>query len=141
MRKFLLIAISVASLFGVGIAARSNGSPTTGVTSLQLAQSPNCDDPQNQSEMNDCAGIAYQNADRKLNQVYQQLLPKLPASRKQKLIVAQQAWIKFRDTSCDFERSAVEGGSLAPTIYGGCLATVTEQRTKDLQGYLEEAQQ
>lgn len=141
MRKFLLIAISVASLFGVGMAARSIGSPTTGVTSLQLAQSPNCDDPQNQSEMNDCAGIAYQNADRKLNQVYQQLLPKLPASRKQKLIVAQQAWIKFRDTSCDFERSAVEGGSLAPTIYGGCLATVTEQRTKDLQGYLEEAQQ
>lgn len=138
MRKFLLIALSVASLFGVGIAARSNGSPTTGVTSLQLAQSPNCDDPQNQSEMNDCAGIAYQNADRKLNQVYQQLLPKLPASRKQKLIVAQQAWIKFRDTSCDFERSAVEGGSLAPTIYGSCLATVTEQRTKDLQGYLEE---
>lgn len=138
MRKFLLTVLSITSLFAVGMAARSIGSPTTGVTGLQLAQRPNCDDPQNQSEMNICAGIAYQNADRQLNQVYQQLLPKLPASRKQKLITAQQAWIKFRDSSCDFERSAFEGGSMAPMIYGSCLATVTEQRTKDLQGYLED---
>ena len=138
MRKFLLTVLSITSLFAVGMAARSIGSPTTGVTGVQLAQSPNCDDPQNQSDMNICAGIAYQNADRQLNQVYQQLLPKLPASRKQKLITAQQAWIKFRDSSCDFERSAFEGGTMAPTIYGSCLATVTEQRTKDLQRYLED---
>ena len=66
-----------------------------------------------------------------------QLLPKLSAARKQKLISAQQAWIKFRDSSCEFERSAYEGGSMAPMIYGFCLADVTEQRTKDLQRYLE----
>ncbi|NCS48157.1 MAG: lysozyme inhibitor LprI family protein [Microcystis aeruginosa BK11-02] len=121
------------------MATRGIASPTSAATNLQLAQRPNCNNPQTQSEMNICASIAYQNADRKLNQVYRQLLPKLSASRKQKLISAQQAWIKFRDSSCEFERSAYEGGSMAPMIYGFCLADVTEQRTKDLQRYLEDS--
>ncbi|MCA2506058.1 MAG: lysozyme inhibitor LprI family protein [Microcystis sp. M54BS1] len=139
MHKFLLTLLSIASLFAVGMATPSIASPTSAATNLQLAQRPNCNNPQTQSEMNICASIAYQNADRKLNQVYRQLLPKLSAARKQKLIAAQQAWIKFRDSSCEFERSAYEGGSLAPMIYGFCLANVTEQRTKDLRRYLEDS--
>ena len=139
MGKFLLTVLSIASLLAVGMATRGIASPTSAATNLQLAQRPNCNNPQTQSEMNICASIAYQNADRKLNQVYRQLLPKLSASRKQKLISAQQAWIKFRDSSCEFERSAYEGGSMAPMIYGFCLAAVTEQRTKDLRRYLEDS--
>jgi uncharacterized protein YecT (DUF1311 family) len=139
MGKFLLTVLSIASLLAVGMATRGIASPTSAATNLQLAQRPNCNNPQTQSEMNICASIAYQNADRKLNQVYRQLLPKLSAARKQKLISAQQAWIKFRDSSCEFERSAYEGGSLAPMIYGFCLANVTEQRTKDLRRYLEDS--
>ena len=139
MHKFLLTLLSIASLLAVGMATRGIASPTSAATNLQLAQRPNCNNPQTQSEMNICASIAYQNADRKLNQVYRQLLPKLSAARKQKLISAQQAWIKFRDSSCEFERSAYEGGSLAPMIYGFCLANVTEQRTKDLRRYLEDS--
>jgi uncharacterized protein YecT (DUF1311 family) len=139
MDKFLLTLLSIASLLAVAMATPSIASPASGTTNLQLAQNPNCNNPQTQSEMNICASIAYQNADRKLNQVYRQLLPKLSAARKQKLITAQQAWIKFRDSSCEFERSAYEGGSLAPMIYGFCLANVTEQRTKDLRRYLEDS--
>jgi uncharacterized protein YecT (DUF1311 family) len=139
MGKFLLTVLSIASLLAVGMATRGIASPTSAATNLQLAQRPNCNNPQTQSEMNICASIAYQNADRKLNQVYRQLLPKLSAARKQKLISTQQAWIKFRDSSCEFERSAYEGGSMAPMIYGFCLADVTEQRTKDLQRYLEDS--
>jgi uncharacterized protein YecT (DUF1311 family) len=139
MHKFLLTLLSIASLLAVGMATPSIAGPTSAATNLQLAQRPNCNNPQTQSEMNICASIAYQNADRKLNQVYRQLLPKLSAARKQKLITAQQAWIKFRDSSCEFERSAYEGGSMAPMIYGFCLADVTEQRTKDLRRYLEDS--
>ncbi|MCA2701203.1 MAG: lysozyme inhibitor LprI family protein [Microcystis sp. M179S2] len=139
MHKFLLTLLSIASLFAVGMATPGIASPTSAATNLQLAQRPNCNNPQTQSQMNICASIAYQNADRKLNQVYRQLLPKLSAARKQKLITAQQAWIKFRDSSCEFERSAYEGGSIAPMIYGFCLADVTEQRTKDLRRYLEDS--
>jgi uncharacterized protein YecT (DUF1311 family) len=139
MGKFLLTVLSIASLLAVGMATRGIASPTSAATNLQLAQRPNCNNPQTQSEMNICASIAYQNADRKLNQVYRQLLPKLSAARKQKLISTQQAWIKFRDSSCEFETSAYEGGSIAPMIYSNCLADVTEQRTKDLQRYLEDS--
>lgn len=97
----------------------------------------NCNLPQTQLEINRCSQLSYENADRKLNQVYKQLLPKLALPRQQKLIAAQQAWIKFRDSSCEFERSAFEGGSIAPSIYLNCLETVTKQRLQQLQEYLQ----
>lgn len=106
-----------------------------------VAQGLNCDDTGNlnQQEMNQCAQIDYKEDDQKLNQAYQELLPKLQESRRKKLIAAQQVWIKFRDASCDFERSAVEGGTMAPTIYYGCLGETTEARTKKLKQYITEA--
>ncbi|WP_375472220.1 lysozyme inhibitor LprI family protein [uncultured Nostoc sp.] len=67
-----------------------------------------------------------------MNQV-QQLLTTLKSFRKQKLIAAQLAWIKFRDTNCEFQRSRYEGGSIAFTIYFGCLENITKLRTQQLQ--------
>lgn len=72
-----------------------------------------------------------------MNRAYQQLLPTLEKSRKQKLIAAQLAWVKFRDTNCEFERSKYEGGSIAPSIYAGCLENLTKLRTQELQQYLK----
>ena len=136
MLKISLNTIGTVTLCGLGIAAATIATASPHLPGVQVAQQPNCNNPQTQSEMNACAGIAYRNADRRLNQVYQQLLPKLPASRRQQLVTAQQAWIRYRDASCNFERSEVEGGSMAPMIQASCLARLTEQRTKDLQQYL-----
>ncbi|ABA24370.1 Protein of unknown function DUF1311 [Trichormus variabilis ATCC 29413] len=105
--------------------------------SMLLAQNLNCDNAQTQLEINQCSKQSYQNADKKLNQAYKQLLPKLQRSRKQKLIAAQQAWIKFRDSSCEFESSQYEGGSIAPSVYLNCLEKLTQQRTQELQEYLQ----
>ncbi len=88
--------------------------------------------------MNLCSGIDYKAADRSLNVAYQKLMPLLTTSDQKKLIVAQQAWIKFRDASCDFERNPYSGGSVAPLVYNNCLTYVTNQRTKDLERYLYE---
>jgi len=104
---------------------------------MLLAQNLNCDNAQTQLEINQCSKQSYQNADKKLNQAYKQLLPKLQRSRKQKLIAAQQAWIKFRDSSCEFESSQYEGGSIAPSVYLNCLEKLTQQRTQELQEYLQ----
>lgn len=106
-----------------------------------VAQGLNCDDAGNlnQQQMNQCAQIFYEKEDKKLNQAYQELLPKLPESRRKRLTAAQQQWIKFRDTSCDFERSSVEGGTMAPTIYYGCLGRTTSLRTKQLKEYITQA--
>jgi uncharacterized protein YecT (DUF1311 family) len=134
MHKLLIAPISTIALLTSSIIAHA----TPNLAGIQIAQRPNCNNPQTQSEMNACAGIAYQNADRRLNQVYQQLLPKLSTSRRQQLVTAQQAWIRFRDTSCTFERSQFEGGTMAPMVQANCLARVTQQRTKELERYLQE---
>lgn len=137
MLKISLTTIGTVTLCGLGIAAGTIATASSHLPGVQVAQQPNCNNPQTQSEMNACAGIAYRNADRRLNQVYQQLLPKLSGGRRQQLVTAQQAWIRYRDASCNFERSEVEGGSMAPMIQASCLARLTEQRTKDLQQYLQ----
>ena len=108
-------------------------------TSSQLAQQPNCKSPQTTLDMNMCSSQEFQAADKKLNQVYQQLQPKLNSKQKQRLIVAQRSWLKFRDETCDYESGHFEGGSVAPSIYGYCRARVTKERVKDLEGYLEQA--
>ena len=108
-------------------------------TSSQLAQQPNCKSPQTTLDMNMCSSQEFQAADKKLNQVYQQLQPKLNSKQKQRLIVAQRSWLKFRDETCDYESGHFEGGSVAPSIYGYCRARVTKERVKDLERYLEQA--
>nr|WP_242044813.1 lysozyme inhibitor LprI family protein [Anabaena azotica] len=110
---------------------------TTMAKPIVVAQKVNCNLPQTQLEINRCSQLSYESADKKLNQVYKQLLPKLERPRQQKLIAAQQAWIKFRDSSCEFERSAYEGGSIAPSVYVICLERLTKQRTQQLQEYLK----
>ncbi len=71
--------------------------------SYKIAQNFNCNNPQTTTAMRVCAGESYKKADKKLNQVYQQLKPKLRNSQQNKLVNAQHAWIQFRDKSCAFE--------------------------------------
>jgi uncharacterized protein YecT (DUF1311 family) len=138
MSNYLVPAlITVLSLSSMSLMNATLANTTTNPQTNLVAQKPNCNNPQTQADMNICAGLAYRNSDQNLNQVYKQLLSKLPKSRQQKLISAQQDWIKFRDANCEFEKSEFEGGTIAPTIQGRCLETLTKQRTQQLQGYLK----
>ncbi|MBG1264088.1 lysozyme inhibitor LprI family protein [Nostoc commune] len=139
MRQLLLVLASMLTLSSLGTPTMTIAGTTPDVPEMRLVQKLNCNNPQTQSAINECTKLSYQNADKKLNQVYQQLLPTLETSRKQKLIAAQQAWLKFRDTNCEFERSRYEGGSIAPSIYSGCLENTTKLRTQQLQEYLKSA--
>jgi uncharacterized protein YecT (DUF1311 family) len=105
-------------------------------TSLILAQQPNCKSPQTTLDMNMCSSQEFQAADRKLNQVYQQLQSKINSKQNKRLIVAQRSWLKFRDETCDYEMGQ---GTLAASTYGYCRARVTKERVKDLERYLEQA--
>jgi uncharacterized protein YecT (DUF1311 family) len=106
---------------------------------VQIAQQPNCKSPQTTVDMNMCSSQEFQVADRKLNQVYQQLQPKLKSKQKQRLTIAQRSWLKFRDESCDYEMGQFEGGTLAASTYGYCRSRVTQERIKDLERYLQQA--
>jgi uncharacterized protein YecT (DUF1311 family) len=95
----------------------------------------NCANPNSNVEYKECAYRAYVASDKKLNQVYKQIISTLAGKEKQHLIDAQLAWIKYRDSNCDFEIYRSLGG----TGYGGflsnCLERMTSTRTKELQNW------
>lgn len=98
----------------------------------------NCKNSQTQAEINTCAKSSAEVVDKKLNQLYQELIAQIEDLQQEKLLRdAQLAWIKFRDASCEFERSCFEGGSIAPSVYFNCIERVTKQRTEELEGYLK----
>ena len=106
---------------------------------VQVAQQPNCKSPQTTGDMNFCSTQEFQAADRKLNQVYQQLQAKISSRQKQRLTAAQRTWIAFRDQNCDYAKGQFEGGSVVASTYGYCRARVTQERIKDLEGFLKQA--
>ncbi|MEG3862551.1 lysozyme inhibitor LprI family protein [Microcoleus sp. herbarium12] len=103
----------------------------------QIAQRQrNCSNPQSNLEYKECAQLRYEAADKRLNQVYQQLLPKL--SRKQRSVLYQEQikWIKSRDKSCEAEVYENRGGSGYRGFLNECLERTTKQRTAELENYL-----
>lgn len=137
MRQLLLVLAGMVTLSTLNTPTVTIAGTTPDLREMRLVQKLNCNNPQTQTAINECAKLSYQRADKKLNQAYQQLLPTLETSRKQKLIAAQLAWIKFRDTNCEFEGSKYEGGSIASSIYSGCLENTTKLRTQELQEFLK----
>ncbi|MEM7716883.1 MAG: lysozyme inhibitor LprI family protein [Cyanobacteria bacterium P01_A01_bin.68] len=129
VQTIALISLPLIGIFASPNLARGN--------SDKIAQNVNCNSPQTTFEMRVCADRSYKAADKKLNQVYRQLKPKLGASQQKKLVNAQLAWIQFRDKTCKFRSSFAGGGTLEPVLELGCLADVTDKRVKDLEEYLE----
>ena len=136
MRKFLLTLLGVTGLLGSSIVALTMVRAIPSSPDSIVAQDINCNNAQTQVEMNYCARLSFDEADKRLNAAYQELLPSLRTERREKLINAQLEWIRFRDANCDFERSEVEDGSMASLVYHSCLENITNQRTRQLQEYL-----
>ncbi|MEO1373148.1 MAG: lysozyme inhibitor LprI family protein [Cyanobacteria bacterium J06635_10] len=124
VQKIALISLALIGIFA---------SPSLASGDLNV----DCNNAQTTLEMRVCANNFYGEADKKLNQVYQQLKPKFGSSQQNKLVTAQRAWIQFRDESCALEGAFAEGGTLEPVLELSCLAGVTEKRVKDLERYLE----
>lgn len=125
-----LAVLSAAALLLIPI------TPAAALPDNELAQEINCRNPRSNVEYKECAYRAYQAADRRLNQVYQQVISPLSGEEKQTLIDAELAWIKFRDLHCEFQVYGSRGG----TGYGGflseCLEQVTRERTAQLETFL-----
>jgi uncharacterized protein YecT (DUF1311 family) len=104
-----------------------------------LATAQDCGGAASQAELSMCADADYRAADAALNVAYREVearLADLPDTR-HLLVAAQRAWIAFRDASCAFAASGVEGGSIYPMILSQCLAGTTRDRTADLAAYLD----
>jgi uncharacterized protein YecT (DUF1311 family) len=97
-----------------------------------------CED-QTQSGLNACAEAAYRKADAALNNVYKQIVRRLKddAPTAKLLVMAQKAWIDYRDAECEFSSSGVIGGSLYPMTLAICQEAMTTRRTRELGEYLK----
>jgi uncharacterized protein YecT (DUF1311 family) len=97
-----------------------------------------CADAQSQAEMNMCWGKEYKAADAKLNKAYQDFMSKLDESEKVQLKNAQLAWLKYRDTNCEFVADQYKGGTMRPMIAAMCLADVTNARVNELKSQIKD---
>ena len=83
--------------------------------------------------MIDCISAELKRQDALLNQNYRKLMASLSTGRKKTLQEAQRAWIKFRDTNCDFYYDP-DGGSAARVDANECLLNATADRANELAG-------
>jgi uncharacterized protein YecT (DUF1311 family) len=84
------------------------------------------------AEMINCMLAETRRQDARLNENYKKLLSKLATERKNALIEAQRAWIRFRDANCGFYADP-EGGSAARMAANECILNATADRATELQ--------
>jgi uncharacterized protein YecT (DUF1311 family) len=98
----------------------------------------NCGDLTDQTAMNVCSQKAFEKSDGELNKLYKQIQTRLKddADTTKLLVTAQRAWIAFRDGECSFSSSMVAQGTVYPFVQNSCLDGLTQNRIKDLNGYL-----
>ncbi|MGH9775046.1 MAG: lysozyme inhibitor LprI family protein [Candidatus Acidiferrales bacterium] len=110
-----------------------------GVGNCYAQSADPCFDKKTQGEMNDCEVKSYRKADGQLNEIFQKLLAKYAADKQfiEKLRLAEEAWVRFRDTVIESHYSAQDKlavyGSVWPMCYALELTELTVERTKELK--------
>jgi uncharacterized protein YecT (DUF1311 family) len=99
---------------------------------------PNCNNAQTNIEIKECIRLRYEAADRRLNDVYKQLLSKLSREERSLLSEAQKGWIQLKENNCDFEVYGSRLGTGYRGFLNECLERMTQQRTAELEKYLRE---
>ena len=102
--RTLITCLSVLFLLGCGslIQAQTEKAPVE-----------NCGDLPTQSEMNDCAAREAKKADAALNATYRELLQKIKEDKTatEKVVIAEKAWIAFRDAELAAALDACRGST------------------------------
>jgi uncharacterized protein YecT (DUF1311 family) len=102
------------------------------MTSVAVQAASPCDNPMDQTTMNQCASKALAASDKRLNDVYQSLNKKVSPEGKAALQRSQRAWIGWRDAQCAFETMGTVGGSVHAAMYAACVDELTQAQTKRL---------
>jgi uncharacterized protein YecT (DUF1311 family) len=103
-----------------------------------IAQQINCDRPQGDAQVRTCIQLRYEVSDKRMNEVYKQLISSLSDEERAILKEAQLGWIKLRDQTCEFEVYKNRGGTGYRGFLNECLDRMTKQRTAELEQYLKQ---
>jgi Uncharacterized protein conserved in bacteria len=133
----LIVSLAiVGSNSGLVFAELKQDNPPTPSPIAQ--RQPNCNNPQNNLEIKECIRLRYEAADRRLNEVYKQLVAKLSREERSLLAEAQQGWIQLKENNCHFEVYGSRGGTGYRGFLNECRERMTQQRTAELEKYLRE---
>lgn len=120
-------------------------------TPLAAEERIDCADPSSTVEMNHCAGLELETADKALNAVYQAALKAIPGMAmgddmpnfnakawEKALRESQRAWVAYRDAECDGHTPMFwTGGSGTASAVLGCRSRMTKERTNALKQHYE----
>lgn len=120
----MLIRLSPATLLCIVV----------GSASAQSAPRSAClDTATTQSAMTHCSGEYYEATLRNLDGVLARARSSMDLSRAALLDSSQVAWRAYAEVHCEFEGSAVAGGSMYPMTVLNCLADLTLERTRSIE--------
>ena len=122
-------------------AALAQAEPVTGMDGTPL----DCEHAQYQGDMNHCAYLSLEAADKAMNEQWKRTVAVLRDKDTEidraydrepgwydTLLAAQRAWLVFRDKSCLLASFEARGGTMAPQLEALCKANLTELRTQEL---------
>ena len=113
-------------------------SQSSSLSEQEIRESYNACDSGVTRSMTICAAYENRAEDLRLNDVYSEVLKYVKGtSAEKKLIKAQRVWLAFRAATCDYESDGWTGGSGHGMIELSCLATITRDRVKQLEGYAQ----
>lgn len=92
-----------------------------------------CQQAATESAMRICENGRYEAAQRELNSAYQSLLSHLDIGQKEKLRLAQRAWLRYRTANADFQAALFQGGTVSPLIRVATLTQMTNARISELK--------
>jgi uncharacterized protein YecT (DUF1311 family) len=94
------------------------------------------------ADQNNCGDQAFKAADAELNRVYNSIKSPLAKGTDsdskeilKRLVASERAWVSFRDSNCQLAGTQMLNGSGEGPIVGGCLASMTIERVKELQSF------
>jgi uncharacterized protein YecT (DUF1311 family) len=105
-------------------------------TAACAAADTSCRNAKTQPELSACAGKDAQAADTELNHVYGQLIAKYDEPNRNALVLAERAWIVYRDVECAYETALSAGGTIHPMMVALCMTAKAKTRTKELNDQL-----
>lgn len=127
--------------FMIGLLALAGGMAAASGAFSQ--EETDCKNPQTQAEMTSCEQDRYGEADKALNAQWKttraqmaevdENLDENDRGAEKALLTAQRAWISYRDAQCEAEGFQARGGSMEPMLVAGCLANLSDTRTKELK--------
>ena len=103
----------------------------------QVASASNCDDAKTQADLNQCAVQEHHREAARLDHVYHSYLSGLTDGQQSRFAEAQAAWRKYMDLACDFESSAVLGGSAQQLVLASCLTSMARARRLTIEALLQ----